>query len=459
MYDELRSSHSAERVIRVSFTQQQLKDWQQQFPLLTAITDFQPVFWLNPKLKKMAEIGQLAVTKEDMQEAEDLWHRFAPFLAKAFPETAPAGGIIESPLKEITNTKKSLGNFYNAEIPGKLLLKCDNELPVAGSIKARGGFYEVLHHAEQLALDNGMITKQDDYSKFATEEFKEFFSRYSIGVGSTGNLGLSIGIISAKLGFTVSVYMSADAKGWKKDLLRGKGAIVHEFAGDFGEAILEGRQQTKEDPLAYFVDDENSRHLFLGYSTAAFRVKKQLDDMKIQVDAEHPLLVYLPCGVGGSPGGITFGLKQIYGDSVHCFYVEPTHSPSVLVGLMTGEKEKVCVQDFGIDNRTEGDGLAVGRPSSFASSISEGLTSGIYTLEDDELFRLLAILADGDDIFVEPSAASALLGPVKISNTDYLSARGLDAEKVTHIAWSTGGALVPEEEMQAMYQRGKKSLQ
>ncbi|WP_422124704.1 D-serine ammonia-lyase [Planococcus sp. X10-3] len=446
-------------MIQVALTQQQIKDWQQKYPLLTEVTDFRPVFWQNPKLKPLSEVSPLAVTKEEMQEAENLWHRFAPFLATAFPETAEAGGIIESPLKEILKTKNALEHTYDAKIPGRLFLKCDNELAVAGSIKARGGFYEVLHYAEQLAIDNGMITKQDDYSKFATDEFKEFFSQYSIGVGSTGNLGLSIGIISAKLGFSVSVYMSADAKQWKKELLRAKGAIVHEFAGDFGEAILEGRQQTKENPMAYFVDDENSKHLFLGYSTAAFRVKKQLEELNIQVDAEHPLIVYLPCGVGGSPGGITFGLKQIYGDAVHCFYVEPTHSPSVLVGLMTGEKEKVCVQDFGIDNLTEGDGLAVGRPSSFASSISEKLISGIYTLEDEELFRLLAILADGDGIFVEPSAASSLLGPIELNKTDYLSARGIDAEKATHISWLTGGALVPEEEMQEMYRRGKNSLE
>ncbi|MFD1031033.1 D-serine ammonia-lyase [Metaplanococcus flavidus] len=443
----------------MSFSQQQIKNWQQKYPLLTKITDFQPVFWLNPKLQPLSEAGTLRASYEEMQEAENLWHRFAPFLAASFPETAAAGGIIESPLKEIGNTKKSLENTYGVKVPGKLFLKCDNELAVAGSIKARGGFYEVLHYAEQLAIDNGMITKQDNYSKFASDEFRDFFSQYSIGVGSTGNLGLSIGIISAKLGFSVSVYMSADAKAWKKELLRAKGAIVHEFEGDFGEAILEGRQQTKENPKAYFVDDENSKHLFLGYSTAAFRVKKQLDELNIQVDADNPLVVYLPCGVGGSPGGITFGLKQIYGDAVHCFYVEPTHSPSVLVGLMTGEKEKVCVQDFGIDNLTEGDGLAVGRPSSFASSISEKLISGIYTLEDEDLFRLLAILADGDGIFVEPSAASSLLGPVELSKTQYFSERGLDAEKATHISWSTGGALVPEEQMQEMYQRGRNALE
>lgn len=224
----------------MAFTQQQLTDWQQQFPLLTDIMDFQPVFWLNPKLQEGTTSSEFAVSKEEMQQAEELWHRFAPFLSKAFPETAEAGGIIESPLKEIAGTKKILQEKYETPISGKLLLKCDNDLPIAGSIKARGGFYEVLHFAEQLALDQGMVKEDDDYSKFGSAEFREFFSQYSIGVGSTGNLGLSIGIISAKLGFSVSVYMSSDAKSWKKDLLRAKGAIVHEFSGDFGEAILEG---------------------------------------------------------------------------------------------------------------------------------------------------------------------------------------------------------------------------
>src|SRR5690606_10696773 len=104
--------------------------------------------------------------------------------------------------------------------------KCDNALPVAGSIKARGGFYEVLHYAESLALEEGLITGSDNYGKFTELAFKDLFAQHVIGVGSTGNLGLSIGIISAQLGFKVSVYMSADAKEWKKNLLRKKGAQV-----------------------------------------------------------------------------------------------------------------------------------------------------------------------------------------------------------------------------------------
>jgi D-serine dehydratase len=425
----------------------ELEYWKREFPLLEKIMKLQPVFWLNTNSKSKKDFPELPVTIDDMREAEQLWRRFIPFFKKEFPETKEMNGIIESPLKKINRMKTAMdGTFY-----GDLYLKCDNELPIAGSIKARGGVYEVLHHAEQLALTNGLVSWNDNYEIFSDQKLKDFFSQYKIGVGSTGNLGLSIGIISAKLGFDVSVYMSADAKKWKKDLLREKGVTVYEFAGDFGEAISAGRQKTLADPKAYFVDDEKSKHLFLGYSVAAFRLQEQLMEKNIKVDKEHPLFVYLPCGVGGSPGGITFGLKQIFGDHVHCFFVEPTHSPSVLIGLLTGKKEKVCVQDFGIDNRTEADGLAVGRPSSFATSISEHLISGIYTVEDDELYRLLALLADNEEIFIEPSSTAGLLGPGLVVKSGYLA----DGEKATHIVWATGGSLVPKADMECFYERGK----
>lgn len=442
----------------MTILQAQLNSWIEKYPLLKNVMDLEPVVWLNPNLQKMADMSGLPVNLEDMEQAERLWQRFAPYLAAEFPETAAAKGIVESPIREISNMKQQLQERWGGEIAGGLYLKCDNDLPIAGSIKARGGVYEVLHHAEQLAMDAGLLTNGQSYEQFSSERFKQFFSNYSIGVGSTGNLGLSIGIISAKLGFQVSVYMSSDAKQWKKDLLRDKGATVVEFGGDFSEAILSGRRETLAKRDAYFVDDEKSKHLFLGYSVAAFRLKQQLENEDIQVDADHPLFVYLPCGVGGAPGGIAFGLRQVFGDAVHCFFVEPTHSPAVLTGLMTGEKEKICVQDLGIDNVTEGDGLAVGRPSSFASGISEKTVSGIYTVEDRELFELLALLADSERIFVEPSATAGLLGPLKILKTDYAGTNGIPMTAANHIVWATGGALVPKEEMDGFYQRGKAYL-
>ncbi|RAZ70021.1 D-serine ammonia-lyase [Planococcus maitriensis] len=442
----------------MGFTKQEIRKWTDEHPLMEDLLDLKPVVWLNPKRRDMGHVQGLPVTIDDLEEAEQLWLRFAPYLMKVFPETTETGGIIESELQEAGRMQKQLEAYYGEQLPGKLYVKCDNELPVAGSVKARGGFFEVLRYAETLALEEGLVTRKDSYEWFATEEAKTFFGGHSVGVGSTGNLGLSIGIISAELGFKVSVYMSADAKEWKKELLRKKGVRVVEFSGDFSEAVTAGREETLRLPNGYFVDDEKSRELFLGYSVAALRLKQQLEQQEVQVDEEHPLFVYLPCGVGGAPGGIAFGLRHMFGDHVHPVFIEPTHSPAVLLGLMTGLKSGISVQDIGIDNRTEADGLAVGRASSFASASSEQLISGIATVEDEELFPLLAMLKDSEGIKVEPSAAAGFAGPFMMAATNYAEEHGIDPGKAAHIVWLTGGALVPEEETADFYARGLEKL-
>ena len=123
------------------------------------IAEKQEIVWINPKEMDYREYEKnLPVSDEELKDAEERLKRFAPFIKKSFPETAETDGIIESPLEPIFAMQKELEKKYETEIPGKLYLKMDSHLPVAGSIKARGGVYEILKHAEDLAIEAGMLS-------------------------------------------------------------------------------------------------------------------------------------------------------------------------------------------------------------------------------------------------------------------------------------------------------------
>ncbi|BER97149.1 D-serine ammonia-lyase [Vibrio cholerae] len=424
----------------------------EQYPLVKELIELKEVSWFNPSITRLEEgLSYVGLGSEDIQDASQRLKRFAPYLAKAFPETAKTNGIIESEVVPISEMQSVLEREYDTPIQGRLLLKKDSHLPISGSIKARGGIYEVLTHAEKLAIEAGLLTESDDYSKLLNEEFRDFFKRFSIAVGSTGNLGMSIGIMSAKLGFSVSVHMSADARAWKKNRLRALGVNVIEYAQDYGVAVAQGRKEAENDPTCFFIDDENSQTLFLGYSVAGERLKKQFDEKGIAVDAQHPLFVYLPCGVGGGPGGVAFGLKMAFGDNVHCIFAEPTHSPCMMLGVHTGLHGAISVQDIGIDNITAADGLAVGRASGFVGRAMERLLDGYLTISDERMYRLLGQLNEAENIQLEPSALAGMIGPIVVTKSVEYRARMQFDDTVmgnaTHLVWATGGGMVPAEEM------------
>lgn len=431
--------------------------------LLRALRQREPLLWTNPHTQNLPP-GE-AAQRPGFQIATALarFERCRGLMAALFPELRPLGGALRSELRALPHFPASLVDDPPAP-GGAWFLKSDHALPVAGSVKARGGFHEVLALAENLALAEGLLRPEDDRIVLSTPAARAFFARHTVAVGSTGNLGLGIGLIAAGLGFQAEVHMSADAKAWKKARLRERGIRVVEHEGDFAAALEGGRQRAAQDASVHFVDDERSAELFLGYAAAAQELAGQLAAAGRTPSPQQPLFVYLPCGVGGSPGGITYGLKALFGEAVHAFFAEPVAAPCMLVQLAAHGPAPLSVYDIGLDNRTEADGLAVAQASLLVAPLMRERLAGVFTVSDDALFRDARRLWLSEGILLEPSAMAGARGPQRLAHTasgrEYLQRHGLSERlaQATHVIWATGGARVPEAEHARYQARGARLL-
>lgn len=415
-------------------------------PLLQKIRAGEPVLWLNPLFGSPEKTpAPDTATVPDIRQAADNWRKLAPLLKHLFPELAESNGSVESELIRADALGEALGLTAT---DGRLFVKGDHALPVAGSVKARGGIYEVCMAAWSMARRQALVQETDSSVELLRNDVREFFSTHRIAVGSTGNLGLSVGLTARALGFATTVHMSHDAKPWKVQRLTSIGAEVIQHRADYANAVARAREQARNDPDTYFVDDEQSRLLFEGYSTAAIGLQQQLAEHGVSIDADNPLFLYLPCGIGGAPGGITYGAHEIFGNQVHCFMVEPVQSPCALVQMASGSSTPVSVHDFGLTNRTEADGMAVAQVSQYVVSMIRHRISGSFTVRDQQLFHWLQLADQTLGIRLEPSAAASFGGPSLLTRSQtgqvYLHKHRLNPARATHVLWATGGALVPE---------------
>ena len=80
----------------------------------------------------------------------------------------------------------------------------------------------------------------------------------------------------------------------------------------------------------------------------------------------------------------------------------------------------------------------------------KNLLGGEFTIRDGKLYDYMRDLLGTENIFLEPSACASFEGPIQIERNEsahkYLQENHLEEKmkNATHIAWATGGSLVPE---------------
>jgi D-serine dehydratase len=404
-------------------------------PIIRQLRDGQPALWLRPAAA--ATTNQTPITPGEIREAEQRLSRFRPVLAALFPTTG-WDGRIRSPLLEYPR---------QADLP-PLLVKADHDLPMTGSVKARGGVYELLCRVEALALVEGIVKHGEPLAPLLTPAARTLFSRHRIVVASTGNLGFSIGLVARAFGLEAEVHMSHDAKTWKKERLRRTGANVIEHPCDYTQTVARARASASATG-SYFIDDESSRLLFVGYTTAAAELAEQLGERGIEIGANTPLVVYLPCCVGGAPGGITAGLKTLFGNDARCVFVEPVASACVLAALAVGNGSPVSVYDIGLDNDTIADGLAVPVASKLVMSSVGASIDAAVAVTDASMLDWVRRAWNESRLRLEPSAASGFAAvPLFLAATSNAGA-ALPSGAV-HVVWTTGGSQLPDDQFTAL---------
>nr|WP_047169312.1 D-serine ammonia-lyase [Sphingomonas sp. Y57] len=403
----------------------------------------EPTIWSKGEPPLPRSSPSLALTR--LADARARFDRFAPALGRLFGEGS-WDGRIRSPLRAYP---------IGADDRTGLWVKCDHELPLTGTIKARGGVHEVLQFVEETALRLGLVTLGEDYACLADARARTALAERRVGVGSTGNLGLSVGMAARAFGLQAEVHMSADAKAWKKVRLRALGVEVVEHEGDYADAVAAARARFQAlGDHAHFVDDEHSEALFVGYAVAAYELAEQLEAAGIGIDDEHPLFVYLPCGVGGAPGGISYGLKAIYGDDVRCVFAEPVASASMLAALAFPGPQPTSVYALGLTNRTLADGLATPAASQLVLDLVGDEIDAVVALPDDRFLHWVGEAWAAARVRVEPSAAAGFAAWDHLAHVS----RGADRPaylyrgwaRATHIVWTTGGAMLPDAEFRAL---------
>jgi len=394
----------------------------------------QTAVWRNPAPEPRVVD---AAERAKIEAAAARFARFAPLLRRLFPQDG-WDGVIRSALLD-----------YRAPFAGlpQVLVKADHDLPMTGSIKARGGVYELLTFVEKVAYDEALLEPGEPLEKLLEPQAQAVLNLHCVAVASTGNLGYSVGLVARAMGLAAEIHVSSDAKPWKVARLRALDAKVVEHECNYTETVARARVASAGAARTHFIDDERSQDLFFGYAVAAAEIAEQLAARGFVPQEDAPLVVYLPCGVGGAPGGVLFGLKALFGAAVVGVFVEPTQSACMLAALATGGEGPVSVYDVGLGNATIADGLAVPRASGMVLERIGRAIDAVVATPDAEMLAWARRAWRESDLRLEPSASAALaaIEPFLAEAASHAAFHGR-LRRGLHVAWTTGGASIPDDE-------------
>jgi threonine dehydratase len=207
-----------------------------------------------------------------------------------------------------------------------------------------------------------------------------------------GNHGQSIAFAAARAGIAATIYVPRGNSTDQNNAMRGFGASVVEFGGDFDEALAESHRVAREQNL-HFISPFN-RHQVKGVATYALELFRAVGDLDT---------VYVPIGMGSGICGLITA-RDLLGLKTDIVGVVARNAPAMALSFAAGKPVPTN------SAQTFADGMATRDPRQEALTIIKRGASRVLQLSEDDIAEAVRALFQDTHNVAEGAGAAALAG-------------------------------------------------
>jgi threonine synthase len=220
---------------------------------------------------------------------------------------------------------------------------------------------------------------------------------------SSGNAGAAVSAYAARCGITAHIFAPADAPAAKVAQIRVYGAEVHSIEGSRDDTTAAAMAYARERNIVY-ASHAWSPYFPEGTKSFAYEVVDQLN-------GQAPDHVIFPVGNGGLLLGAYAGFREMH-EAGHIAGMPRLHAVQSkgvmpLVEGMAGRE-----WDANTATKTIAGGISVAAPVRGAQVIDTLRATGgsAVAVLDNDILKMQRLLASGEGVFAEPTAAAAFAG-------------------------------------------------
>ena len=222
--------------------------------------------------------------------------------------------------------------------------------------------------------------------------------RSGIITASSGNHGLAVAYVAAKIDVEATIVLPTNVVREKLEMIKSLGARVDFFGTQEDERVSRAREIAKDEGMT-LIGSFNEPEIIAGQGTCG---------LEIIEDAKDIDTIFVPIGGGGLISGIASAVKLSNGlNKTRIIGVQPVGAASMFNSWKKGE---TCPLET---TKTIADGTSIRVPGDLTFSIVQRFVDDIILVSDEEILDATLRMVRREHVLAEPSGAESFAGLLK----------------------------------------------